>query len=151
MAHFISAEVAFNCIIQMPCWSCHQVNRAVVPPPYVSPVYGAYAPSGHILKQTKNEPSHDITNKMTMRPAKTQISLRICPVSSESSLSTWRKLRSLANHWAHSEDSDQTGRIPRLIWVFTGHTWHFVGFVMRRLKCNCSLGTPNPALRSLFR
>ena len=28
----------------------------------------------------------------------------------------------------HSEDSDQTGRTPRLIWVFTGRTCHFVGW-----------------------
>ena len=61
---------------------------------------------------------HDKTNKMTVRPAKTQISLGIRPVWSESSLSVWRKLESLATHWAHSEDSDQTGRMPRLIWVF---------------------------------
>ena len=26
-----------------------------------------------------------------------------------------------------------SGRMPRLIWVFTGHTGHFVGFVMLRL------------------
>ena len=41
---------------------------------------------------------------MTVHPAKTQIR----PVWSESSLSQWRKLGSLATHWAHSEDSDQT-------------------------------------------
>ena len=69
-----------------------------------------------------NEPRHDKTNKMSVRPAKTQISLGIRPVWSESSLSAWRKLGSLATHWAHSEDSDQTGRIPRLIWVFAGRT-----------------------------
>ena len=68
------------------------------------------------------EPPHDKTNKMTVRPAKTQISLGIRPVWSESSLSAWRKLGSLATHWAHSEDSDQTGRMPRLIWVFAGRT-----------------------------
>ena len=34
---------------------------------------------------------------------------------------------------ADSEDSNQIGRMPRLIWVFTGRTCHFVGFVMRRL------------------
>ena len=34
---------------------------------------------------------------------------------------------------ADSEDSDQTGRMPRLIWVFAGRTCHFVGFVMRWL------------------
>ena len=71
---------------------------------------------------TQCEPWHDKTNKMSVRPAKTQISLGIRPVWSESSLSAWRKLGSLATQWAHSEDSDQTGWTPRLIWVFTGHT-----------------------------
>ena len=31
---------------------------------------------------------------------------------------------------ADSADSDQTGRMPRLIKVFAGRTDHFVGFVM---------------------
>ena len=60
--------------------------------------------------------------KWHVRPAKTQISLGIRPVWSESSLSAWRKLGSFATHWAQSEDSDQTGRMPRLIWVFAGRT-----------------------------
>ena len=70
--------------------------------------------------------------KWYVRPAKTQISLGIRPVWSESSLSAWRKLGSLATHWvhseetathwAHSEETNQTGRMPRLIWVFAGHT-----------------------------
>ena len=68
------------------------------------------------------EPPHDKTNNVVVRPAKTQISLGIRPVWSESSLTTWRKLGSLATHWPHSEDSDQTGRMPRLIWVFAGRT-----------------------------
>ena len=67
--------------------------------------------------------SRDMTKPtVTVRPAKTQISLGIRPVWSESSLSAWRKLGSLATHWAHSEDSGQTGRMPRLIWVFAGRT-----------------------------
>ena len=45
-----------------------------------------------------NEPWHDKTNKVTVRPAKTQISLGIHPVWSESSLSAWRKLGALATH-----------------------------------------------------
>ena len=45
--------------------------------------------------------------KWHVRPAKTQISLGIRPVWSESSLSAWRKLRSLDTQWTHSEDSDQ--------------------------------------------
>ena len=32
-----------------------------------------------------------------------------------------------------SEDSDQTGRMPRLIWVFAKRTFHFVGFGVRWL------------------
>ena len=68
------------------------------------------------------ELSHDKTNKMIVRPAKTQISLSICPVWSESSLSAWRKLGPLATQWVHSEDSDQAGQMPRLIWMFAGRT-----------------------------
>ena len=40
----------------------------------------------------------------------------------------------LATHNAHSKDSDQTGRMPRLSWVFTEHTGHFIAFVMQRLR-----------------
>ena len=63
------------------------------------------------------------TNNMAVRPAKTQISLGIRPVWSESLLSAWRKSGSLATHKMHSKDSDQTGwtgRTPRLIWVLLG-------------------------------
>ena len=59
---------------------------------------------------------------MAVRTAKTQISQGIRPVWSESSLSAWRKLGSLPTHWAHSQDSDQTGRIPSYIWAFAGRT-----------------------------
>ena len=52
------------------------------------------------------------------RTAKTQINLGIRQFWSESSLSAWRKLGSAATHWAHSEDSDQPGHPPSLIWVF---------------------------------
>ena len=40
--------------------------------------------------------------KWHVHPGKTQISLGIHPVWSESSLSAWRKLGSLATHWVHS-------------------------------------------------
>ena len=69
-----------------------------------------------------------------MRPAKTQISLGIRLVWSESSqCAPWVAKDPMFLH-ADSEDSDQTGQMPRLIWVFAGRTCHFVGFVMRRLK-----------------
>ena len=48
-----------------------------------------------------------------------------------------RKAESLAIIRAHSEASDQTGRMPRLICVFAGRKGHFVGFVMRRLILLC--------------
>ena len=66
---------------------------------------------------------------MTVRPTKTQISLG----GSESSLcAQWvAKDPSFLN--ADSEDSDQTGRMPRLFGVFAGRTCHFIGFVTRRL------------------
>ena len=47
-------------------------------------------------KRCSYEPRHDKTNIMAVRPAKTQISLGVCPVWSESSLSAWRKLGSLS-------------------------------------------------------
>ena len=50
--------------------------------------------------------------KWRVRPAKSQISLGIRPVWSESSLSVWRNIGPLTTYWAHSEDSDQTGRMP---------------------------------------
>ena len=55
--------------------------------------------------------------------------------SDQSSLSAQRKLGSLATHWAHSEDSHQTGHMPRLIWVSAGCTcWscHTVALVKNK-------------------
>ena len=67
---------------------------------------------------------------MSVRPAKTQISLGIRPVWPESSLcALWVDKDSIFLH-ADSEDSDQTGRMPRLIWVFAGSTCHVAGFVI---------------------
>ena len=78
------------------------------------------------------EPPYNKTNKMTVRPAKTQISLGIRPFWSESSLCAQWVAKDLSFLHADSEDSDQTGRTPRLK-VFAGRTCHFVGFVMRQL------------------
>ena len=85
---------------------------------------------------THNKMSRSTTKptKWPVHQAKTQISLGIRPVWSGSSLSAWRNIGSLATHWAHTEDSHQTGRMPRLIWVVAGRTCHPVVFVTRRLK-----------------
>ena len=88
------------------------------------------------FSNSTNQMSRSMTKptKWCVRPAKTQISLGIRPVWAESLLSTWKKHGTLATHWVHSEDSDQTGWMPRLIWAFAGRTHQFVGFVMMRLK-----------------
>ena len=74
--------------------------------------------------------------KWHVRPAKTQISLGISPVWSESSLCAQWLIKDPSFPHADSEETDQTGRMPRLIWVFSGRTYHCVGFVTRRLKFN---------------
>ena len=61
---------------------------------------------------------HDKTNKMACAPSEDSDQ----PESAQSSLSAWRKRGTLAAHWTHNEDSDQTVQMPRLIWVFTGRT-----------------------------
>ena len=64
------------------------------------------------LRVNSNKPPHDKTNKMTVYPAKTQISLGIRPVGSESLLSAWRKLGSLATHWAQAKTLIRLGGCP---------------------------------------
>ena len=74
------------------------------------------------LRLPINEPQHDKTNKVTVRTAKTQISLGIRPVWSESLLCAQWVAKNASFLHADSEDSDQTGWMPRLIWVFAGRT-----------------------------
>ena len=90
------------------------------------------------------EPRHDKTNKMSVRPAKTQISLGICPVWSESSLCAQWVAKDLSFLHADSEDSDQTGRMPRLIWVFVGRT-----LILLVLSCRGSIWLFMPTYSSL--
>ena len=60
---------------------------------------------------------------------KTQIDLGIHPVWSEF-VSARRNLGSVVIHWVHSQDSDQTGRMPRLICVFA------VRIILFALSCS---------------
>ena len=59
---------------------------------------------------------------MSVRPQKTQISLGIRPVWSEYSLWAQWVVKDPRFLHADSEGSDQTGWMPRLIWVFAGRT-----------------------------
>ena len=72
--------------------------------------------------------------KWPLRPAKTQISLGIRPVWSVFAVR-------MKEHWILSyplsalrHETDQTGCMSRLIWVFAVRKDHFIGFVMRRLS-----------------
>ena len=76
------------------------------------------------------EPPYGKSNKMTFVPSEDSDSLGIRPVWSESSMCAQWVDYDPSLLQADSADSDQTGRMPRLIWVFAGHTGHFVGFVM---------------------
>ena len=86
------------------------------------------------------EPPHDKTNKMTVCPVKTQISLGIHPVWSESSLSAqWVAKGPLFLHvdsedWSDWRDA-QTGQMPRQIWDFAGRT-----VILLVLSCRGSYG-----------
>ena len=63
----------------------------------------------------------------------------MCPAKTQTAQSDQSLLRTLSVAkdpvllHVDSEDSDQTVRMPRLIWSFTTHTGHFVGFVMHWL------------------
>ena len=70
-----------------------------------------------------------------VRPAKIHISLRICAVWSESSLSAWWHFASSAIQNAPSEHSDQTARMRRLIWIFVGCTCPKERFEPLRFVC----------------
>ena len=61
------------------------------------------------LKSLIFEPPHDKTNKVRVRPAKTQIPLGMPPVWSESSLCVHWVAKDPRFLHADSEDSDQTG------------------------------------------
>ena len=73
-------------------------------------------------KLRRNEPRHDKTNKMTVRPAKTRISLGIRQDWSVSLLCAQWVTKDPRFLHADSEDSDQTVRMSRLIWVIAGRT-----------------------------
>ena len=66
-----------------------------------------------------NEPPHDKTNKMACAPSGASDQPGHRP-SLIRVFAVRMKKATLATHWVHSEDSDHTGRMSRLIWVFDG-------------------------------
>ena len=84
---------------------------------------------------TKYELPHDKTNILTCAPSEDRSAWASTQSdqSDQSSLCAQWVAKDPSYFHADSEDADQTGRMPRLIWVFAGRTCHFVGFVTRRL------------------
>ena len=80
------------------------------------PIEDSDQPAHYLPNCTNTWAAHDKTNKMTVHPAKTQISLSICPVWSASLLcAQWVAKYPRFLH-VDSEDSDQTGQILVLSW-----------------------------------
>ena len=86
--------------------------------------------------------------RLHMCPAKIQIILRIRADWSESSQGTQWVAKDPKRLQADSEDSDQTARMRRLIWVFAGRTWNLVtgsvvisSYIM--IKCLCVITLRN--------
>ena len=89
-----------------------------------------------------NEPQHDKTKKVAVHPVKTQISLGISPVWSESLLCSQWVVKDPSFLPVDSEGSDQTGGMPMLIWVFAGHT-----LILLVLSCRGSFSEWNNCLQ----
>ena len=70
--------------------------------------------------------------KWPVHPAKTQISLSIRPVWSESSLCAQGITKDPRFLRVNSKDSNQTERMPRLNWIFGGRS-HLGGFAILRI------------------
>ena len=75
-----------------------------------------------------------------VHPVKTQISLGICPVWSELLLCAQWVAKDPRFLHADSEDSDQTGWMHRLIWVFAGRTLILLVLTCRGSNLNASNG-----------
>ena len=93
-----------------------------------------YAPSGDSSTWASAQSDQSL--------AKTQISMGIRPVWSESSLCAQRVAKDPRLLRADIEDSDQTGRMHSLIWVFAGSHMPFCWFCHEAAqvsKTSCNL------------
>ena len=101
------------------------------------------------------EPAHDKTNKMTCAPVKTQISLGIRPVWSESLLSTWRNIGSLTTYWVQSEHWSDWADAQvdlSLCWVHMSFYWFCHAAAHIYLKINsCTVVRIKSSLHTLSR
>ena len=102
-----------------------------------------------LICKHKTEPPRDKTNNVAVRPAKTQISLGICPVWSESSLCTQWVAKGPSFLHADREDWSDWADTQADLSLRWAHT-HFVGFVESRL-ISCVNFTWQSSGKSLFK
>ena len=122
LSHNTTKRLRLICAFVVRIW--HKTHFLMAP----QILYRAKSRKVYLYQQhPSNEPQHDKTNKMMCAPSKDSD-------QPGHPLSAWKNHGTLATHWVHSEDSDQTGWTPRLIWAFAGRTHQFVGFVVMRLK-----------------
>ena len=119
------------CLGRCPGWSESSLSTQVIL--FVLSCGGSYSSWFKSLPRSTSEPRHDNTNKVTVRPAKTQISLGIRPVWSESSLCAQWVAKDPSFLHADSEDWSEWADAQADLSLRWAHT-HFVGFVMSRLK-----------------
>ena len=101
-----------------------------------------------MLRPSQSYMSRDMTKPtkwLSVRPEKTHISLGILPAWTESSLCAKWVAKDPSFLRADSEDSDQTGRLPRLIWVFAGCT--LILLVLSCCGSYCGHIQPSPSER----
>ena len=84
-------------------------------------------------KKTTFEPPHDKTDKMACAPSEDSDQPGHPPSPIRVFAVRMKKAWVLSYPLNASKVSYQTGRMPRLIWVFAGRTCHFVDFATRRL------------------
>ena len=118
----LAAEISAQVMVR------RQITRPIC---RIGPVVGIGLPVGSTLVTSPTyEPQNYKTNKMTCSPSEDSDQPGHPP-------SQWVAEDPMFLH-ADSEDSDQTGRMSRLIWVpslirvFAGRRGHFVGLVVRR-------------------
>ena len=115
--NFVFCDVA--AVISTQVMVRRQITRSIC---RIGPVVGIGLSVGSTLVASPTyEPQHYKTNKMTCAPSEDSD-------QPGHPLSQWVAEDPMFLH-ADSEDSDQTGRMSRLIWVFAGRRGQFVGLV----------------------
>ena len=121
---WVAKDPMFHALQMSFCWFCHEMAHFMA-------AFGVWGSIGiwlywfPIIAYSSTLHMSRLATKPTywhVCPAKTPISLGIRPVWSESSLCTQWVAKDPSFLHADSEDSDQTGRMPRLIRVFAGRT-----------------------------